>query len=91
MVQILKEKPCLFVKRPADIGRQVTESLQRRIGVRNSYRAGLGPRFADRNALMFASIEAAISSALSNGPWTRPSSMSRSARANRAASARFSA
>ena len=22
MVQILKEKPCLFVKRPADIGRQ---------------------------------------------------------------------
>src|ERR1035438_3249876 len=58
MMQVLKEKPRLFVKGLADTGRDITERFKGGLGVYELHRAGLAFRLATRSSLMFASIEA---------------------------------
>jgi hypothetical protein len=84
MRQVLKEKARLFVKSLSNAGGDLLEGGESSVRVFELHRAALAFRFATRSFLMFASIEAAISSAVLNGPYTRPALTSLSALARRA-------
>jgi hypothetical protein len=79
VVQVLDQKAGLLIKRLADRGRKTLERVEGGFGVFELHRAGLAFLFAVRVFFMLASMEAAISSALLNGPYTRPALMSSSA------------
>lgn len=68
MVEVLKEKSCLFVKRFTDWCRRIGQSCEGRFRILKSHRADLAFRFAIRNFLMFFSTDAASASAVLNGP-----------------------
>ena len=68
MVEVLKEKSCLFVKRFTDWCRRFGESGESRFRILKLHRADLAFRFAIRNFLMFFSTDEASSSAVLNGP-----------------------